>query len=150
MNYGLTRLVIALVVISAGAVGWYVSRGNAGAEVFKVAQEVVAHADGYKENKEFFDWLVKDAHEGVFNDSYHGATRSRGTRQAAWVEFDKYIDDLFARMISNAKDQSATGVATALEKLKARLDAGEDLDAPPKQDPSKPPSSGPVKPLGSG
>lgn len=111
MSYGVR--IGAGVVVAVVALGVkFMHRSSAGEEYRKVAHHVVAQVAGYSTKPDYYDWLVDEAHDHVFNDSYHMDTSRRHDR--SWVDDGKYMEDLFTYMIDQANGDNAAQVGTAL------------------------------------
>ena len=99
------------------------NRSDAGEEVLAQAKDMVATIPCYSKdpkNAEYVDWLVTDAHDHCFNDSYQFNYSRRG-RSKDTIDIDRYLHDLFSRMIDQAQTDHATEVADDLGKLRASL-----------------------------
>jgi hypothetical protein len=114
-NIGL-RLGIGGVAACIGLGIKFMHRSSAGDEYRKVAHKIVAHVDGYSAKPDYYDWLVDEAHDHVFNDAYN-MDYSR-YRDRSWVDGDKYVEDLFSWMIDAANNDNAKGVADSLAKYR--------------------------------
>ena len=112
------RLVLIPVVLLIGYGTFYMNRSKAGVEHRKAAHEMIRQVEGYAGKAEYYDWLVDDAHDHVFNESYHSELVGR-RRTRTWIDEGQYSDDLFEWMIRQAKDDKAYPVAAALEKFRA-------------------------------
>lgn len=107
----------AVVLIIAWA-AFFLRRGSAGEEYRKLSHEMIAQVEGYSSKPDYYDWLVDQGHDTVFNDSYKVERRGRRSVRGT-VDEAQYLDDLFTWMINEARTDNAAAVAAALEKFKA-------------------------------
>jgi hypothetical protein len=95
----------------------YYHRGSANDDFRKQAHKLIARVEGYSARPDYYDYLVDEAHDEVFNDAYHMEVSRRGGDRS-WVDRGQYEHDLFAAMIRRAGDDHATGVVEALTKFR--------------------------------
>jgi len=118
MGRGLAGVGVGVVVLIMVWAGAFMRRGSAGEEYRVLSHQIITKVDGYSVKPDYYDWLVDEGHDTVFNDSFKMESRSR-RRVQTWVDEDQYMDDLFAWMITQATTDRATGVAAALEKYRS-------------------------------
>lgn len=111
---GGARIALAAIGVVIALIVGFSRKGDDGKQVLKDAKQMIRQVQGYGESPEYYDRLVDRAHREVFNDSYSmGYGRhSRGT-----LDEEKYLTDLFARMIQIADGEKADHVSKNLKKL---------------------------------
>lgn len=110
----------AAVMVGIGAK--LMNRSSAGEEFREAAHRMVAQVEGYAANKEYYDRLVDDAHDAVFNSHYHMDFSRHHDK--SWVDAKRYFEDLFDRMIGAANADEAPHIAEALVKLRRERRGG--------------------------
>ncbi len=121
-------VVVALIV---GLIVAFSRKGDDGKEVLKDAKQMIRQVQGFHESPEYYERLVDRAHREVFSDAYSMGVgrRSRGT-----LDEEKYLTDLFARMIQIAQGENADHVAKNLKKLHDEI-----FEIEPEPEPAKKP-----------
>jgi len=92
-------------------------RADASKQILKGAQEMIKEVPGYDDNRGYMDWLVKEAHQNVFNDSYNIDVGSRYSAGKDSMDFGQYEHDLFAWMIDRANADGSKHIAENLKKF---------------------------------
>ncbi len=92
-------------------------RADASKQVLKASQEMIKDVPGYAESAGYMDWLVKEGHKNVFNDSYSIDVGSRYRAGDDSMELGKYEHDLFQWMIDRANADGSKHIAEALKKF---------------------------------
>lgn len=111
---GGARIAIAAVGVIIALMVGFSRKSDDGKEVLKDAKALIRDVQGFNESPEYYDRLVERAHREVFSDAY---TTGFGRRSRGTLDEDKYLTDLFARMIQIAKGEGAEHVAKNLQKL---------------------------------
>lgn len=109
------RGTIVGVVLIVGAVIRFSNKSSSSEDYRRRSHQIVAGLDGYSASPDYFDWLVDDAHDAVFDGSYHSERRGRYSERT-WVDRNQYVDELFIHMIEQAKADRAATVVASLEK----------------------------------
>ena len=120
-------LVVVIVLLCAGFANVYLRRGRVGEEYRKEVHALIAkRCEGYQDNKDYMDWLVDATHDEVFSKNYHvnysPGGRYRASRDESTFDEDAYANELFAGMITKARDDKAENIAKAIEKMKKDLE----------------------------
>lgn len=118
-RFWMFRIGAAAVALIVGLIVMHVHKGASSDSHLKAAHAMIKQVDGYDTKPDYYDWLVEDAHEHCFGDSYHMESRGRyGTSDASWFDSAQYKQDLFDYMINQAKSDHAPQVADALERFR--------------------------------
>lgn len=119
-------VVVALII---GLIVAFSRKGDDGKEVLKDAKQMIRQVQGFHESPEYYERLVDRAHREVFSEAY---SMSVGRRSRGTLDEDKYLTDLFARMIQIAQGENADHVAKNLKKLHDEIFEIEPEPAPKK------------------
>jgi len=116
---------LAIMAALVGGVIWWKTsqRGDANAQVYAHALEIVENAPGYGEQPEIYEGLARNAHPAAFAETYSMG----GRRTGASFDDERYLTLLFEDMISEAKRNGHDEAAADLEALRLvmRLPAGD-------------------------
>lgn len=114
-------LLIALVV---GLVVRMSNRHSTGEEYLAKSKELVSQIPSYKAHPEYVDWLVTQAHDECFEESYTEEFGRRGRGGKIIVDEYGYLSDLFRGMIRQAETDRQPDIVKELTQLqKEMLDA---------------------------
>ncbi len=92
-NLGL-RFGIGGVALLIGLGLKFMHRSSTGEDFRKAAHRMVHKVEGYSVKPDYYDWLVDEGHDHVFNESYHMDYSRYGDK--SWVDGDQYMESLFA------------------------------------------------------
>jgi hypothetical protein len=81
----------------------------------KQAHRMVETFDGYATAPDYYNWLADEAHDAVFDDSYHTEHHGRYSEKT-WVDRNQYIEELLDYMYTQAKTDKAVAVIQSIEK----------------------------------
>ena len=117
-RYSLGGLLVLLVV------GFFVRmshRHSAGEEYLAASKELVSEIPSHKAHAEYVDWLVTQAHDQCFDDSYTEEFGRRGRGGKVVVDEYGYLSDLFSNMIRQAETDREAEIVAELTKLKQEM-----------------------------
>jgi hypothetical protein len=119
-------LVVRLVLILAAVATWRIvttsARANEASEaVHAQLQEIIAPYPVYGEHGQYIEGLLLGGHEQAFEEHY----RVGFLVLPAQFEHSLYVEDVFALMVAQAREDGEAGVAEALQTI------GENVDVEP-------------------
>jgi hypothetical protein len=109
------RGVIVGVAVIVGGIIHFTNKNSSSGEYRKRSHQLVSSVEGYSASPDYYDWLVDEAHDAVFDGAYHTERRGRYSEKT-WVDRNQYLDEMFSYMIEQAKTDKATSVAESLQK----------------------------------
>ncbi|MFO0830690.1 MAG: hypothetical protein U0637_02490 [Phycisphaerales bacterium] len=112
------RLLIAIPLLAVGLWLGFRKKGETDHAVFERVQGMVRAAPSYAANTDYFDAVVKQCHEQVFEANYNMGT---GRHDRTRFYEAEYMDDLFACMIQKFE---ADGASHIVPELRAIHDPG--------------------------
>ena len=102
------------VPIALGALWWgFHKKGEVDKDVLADAKALIMTAPSYAENTDYFDAVVAECHQQVFEGNYDMGGRRRSSKFYA----DDYKDDLFACMIAKFEADGATHIVPELKAI---------------------------------
>ena len=85
----------------------------------------IEQADGYAENKPYFDSLLDQAHEAAFKSTYEIGSR----RRSAKFDAKEYAQQVFSAMKSKAESDGRAPIAQAIEAVWSQYRAATPSDS---------------------
>src|SRR5437868_3119415 len=110
------RAGIACVAALVAGIVHFTNKSSSSDQFRHKSHVMIRTVQGYDVKPDYYDWLVDEAHDEVFDESYHTERRGRYSEKA-WVDRNEYLDSLFASMITLAEHDNATGVVESLKKF---------------------------------
>ena len=110
--------VIAVAVV-LGFKFW--AQGDTSKEVHAATQSWIVEAKGYDADSEYYEKILKEAHEEAFGGSYKIGTK----RKKASFDDEKYFAEVFAGMQKRAQADGRSDVAQALQETYEEFQAAQ-------------------------
>src|SRR5688572_12365421 len=99
-RFSLGGLLIAIVVVILVRMN---NKSSAGEDYLAASRELVAQIPSFSAKTDYVDWLVTQAHDECFSDSYTQEFGRRGRGGKVVVDEYGYLSDIFKHMISQAQ-----------------------------------------------
>lgn len=103
--------IVYIVVIVAVVLGFkFYNQSEASSDIKAQVMDVVRQLPGYSDDEYYYETLLDDCHDEAFRKAYHMG----GRYQKDTFDPQKYMDELYARMIEKAKQDGRRRVVTSM------------------------------------
>ncbi|MBL8764682.1 MAG: hypothetical protein JNM07_10485 [Phycisphaerae bacterium] len=114
MEYYKIRIALALLGLVVVFAYPAYRKFNASKEVAWDMKTIISEVENYREYKEYYDYLVEEAHKQAFDHSFSAGIGRRASGEK--FNADQYLEEAIVWMIARAKQDGSTHIAAALEK----------------------------------
>ena len=111
------RGAIAGIAATIAAIVHFSNKSSSSETYRKQAHRMVETLDGYSTAPDYYNWLADEAHDAVFDVSYHTERHGRYSEKT-WVDRGQYMEELLAYMLTPAKTDTAVAVVQSIEKYR--------------------------------